>query len=211
MTDAGPEISLFDEAGQKRLELSQTSSALGLRLFDSNSLPVVSLRLPQNVEPAHLEIRSPQGSTLTKADGFSVRDAADHGRLQLALVNGNYPLLGISQAGQNGPPSIELTAVRSLEALKLHDAQGFPLATLFADDDGRTALDTAIQIANGRCKSPQVPRNLRGLPSPSSPPRRPMDRAACCRTCGSAWTTIAKPYVRIVGDDGRPLFAAPTP
>ena len=112
VTDGGPAISMFDEKGQKRLELVQSDVSSGLRLSDSSESPVVSLEVPHDVSQAQLTIASPRGSSLTNADGFRVRDASNQGRLLLALLNGNFPVLGISQSGQNGPSSIEMTARR---------------------------------------------------------------------------------------------------
>jgi hypothetical protein len=209
VTDDGPAISMFDEDGQKRLELSHTRIASGLRLFDSNESPVVSLQLPHNVDPAHLEIRSPGGRSLTKADGFSVHDAANHGRLHLALVNGNFPVLGIRQSGQNGPPSIEMTASEGSRSLKLHDDDGFPMFSLFAADDGRTSLDMrhpdherSLQICTG-------PKDLDGPVIAFFAPAKEDGTGGLLPHLQLGFDNDRQPYIRVVDSDGRTSFAAP--
>jgi hypothetical protein len=83
-------------------------------------------------------------------------DATNSVRLNLSLLNGNFPVLGISQQGQDGPPSIEMTASEGVRSVKLHDVAGHPLFTVFAADDGATTLtlqhpqhDRSLQIMAG--------------------------------------------------------------
>lgn len=209
-TDNGSVISMFDEEGKKRLELSQTSAASGLSLFDSDESPVASLQLPQNNESACLEIRSSQGSSSTKADGFSVHDAADHRRLTLALINGNFPMLGISQSGQNGPPSIEMTASEGSRSLKLHDDDGHPLFSVFSTDDGRTSLsmkhpdhERSLQISTG-------PKDSDGPAIAFFAPARKDGTGGMLPHLQLGLDGSLKPHIRIVDSDGRPVFAVPT-
>ena len=125
--------------------------------FSSNESPVASLQVLHDVARAHLEIRSPQGRSLTRAEGFTVQDGADNGRLQLALVNGNFPVLGISQSGQSGPHSVEITASDDgARGLKMHDQDGHPLFSVSAANNGRTYLnirhpdhERSLQISAG--------------------------------------------------------------
>lgn len=209
VTDDGPAIRMFDEVGKKRLELSHSRIASGLCLFDSNESPVVSLQLPSNVDPAHLEIRSPQGSSLMRADGFSVRDAANHGRLNLALLNGNYPTLGISQMGQNGPPSIEMTVGDGARHFKFHDIDGQPLFSV-SSDEGRTYLnmrhpdhERSLQISVG-------PKDVDGPLIAFFAQEREGGAGGLLPYLQLGFDHGHKPYVRIVDSDGREKFTAPT-
>jgi hypothetical protein len=170
----------------------------------------VSLQLPHNIDPAHLEIKSPQGSSWTKADGFSVRDAADHGRLHLSLLNGNFPTLGISQSGQNGPPSIEMTASEGSRSLKLHDDDGFPLFSVFATDDGRTFLNMGhrdherlLQISTG-------PKDVDGPAIAFFASAKEDGTGGLLPKLQLGLGNDLQPYIRIVDGDGRPLFSAPS-
>ena len=210
ITDDGPVISMFDEKGRNRLELGHTSVSSGLRLLDSNESPVVSLQLPQDVGRAHLEIRSPQGSSLTKAGGFSVRDAADHGRLRLALLNGNFPVLGISQSGQSGPPSIEMTASDESRSLKIHDDDGHPLFSVFAADNGKTSVnmghpdhERSLQISTG-------PKDVDGPEIAFFAPAKKDGTGGQLPLLQFGLHNDRQPYVRIVDIDERTRFAAPS-
>jgi hypothetical protein len=154
--DDGPAITMFDEKGNMKLRLAQSESSSGLRLLSADESPVVSLEASHAGDRAHLEVRSQQGSSLINASGISVRDAADHGRLHLSLTNPNYASLGISQSGQNGPSSIEMTATDRSRSLKIHDASGFPVYDVFATEEGQTSVilrhpdhERTLQISTG--------------------------------------------------------------
>jgi len=210
VTDGGPELCMFDEDGQKRLELRQTQIGSGLRLFDANEVPVVALQLPQAANRAHLEIKSPQGSSLTRASGYSVRDAAEHGRLHLSLLNGNYATLGISQEGQAGPSTIEMTATEGSRSLTLHNDQGNLLFSLFAADDGKTTLNM---------RHPEHERSLQistGATDQDGPgiaffaPANEDGSGGLLPFLQLGFDPGRRPFVRIVDRDGRPQFTAPT-
>ena len=210
VTDAGPSIVMFDEQGRKRLELGQSRDTLGLRLLGADAASRVCLELRHDDGRARLEIQGPQGSSLMQTDGFAVRDAAGSRRAQLALLNGNFPLLGLSQSGQNGPPSIEMTATEGAPSLKLHDAQGAPLFWLGAAGDGSTSLnlrhpdhERSLQISAGPAATdgpvvsffaPAGDDGTGGL--------LPLLRFGLHKDC--------RPYVHLLGRDGRTRFAAPS-
>jgi hypothetical protein len=153
VTDDGPAISMFDEEGQKRLELGQTGGAWGIRLLESNE-PVASLQLSHRGDSAGLEIRNQQGYAVMRPDGFSVQDTSNHGRAYLSLLNGNFPVLGISQNGQIGPPSVELTAGDSTRSLKLHDRDGHPLFSVVTAERGETVLSMRHPGHGSRAAAP---------------------------------------------------------
>jgi hypothetical protein len=210
VTDHGPAISMFDENGQKRLEFSHTSNASGLRLLDSNESPVASLQILHDVARAHLEIRSPQGRSLTRAEGFTVQDGANNGRLQLALVNGNFPVLGISQGGQSGPHSVEITASDDgARGLKMHDQVGHPLFSVSAANNGRTYLnmrhpdhERSLQISAG-------PKDADGPLIELFAPAKQDGTGGLLAPLQFGLRKDRQPYIRIVDSDGRPLFTAP--
>ena len=155
VTDEGPAISMLDEEGQKRLELSQTPIASEIRIFGSSE-PMVSLRLNHSDNAGRLEFHEEQGSTRMNAAGFSISDASSQPRLYLSLLNGNFPVLGMRRSGQQGPPSVELTASDSIQGLKIHDQDGHPLLSAIAADRGAAFLsvrhphhERSLQISNG--------------------------------------------------------------
>ncbi len=210
VTDGGPAISMFDEKGQKRLELVQSDVSSGLRLLDSSESPVVSLEVPHDVSQAQLTIASPRGSSLTNADGFRVRDASNQGRLLLALLNGNFPVLGISQSGQNGPSSIEMTAGEGTRAFKIHDKDGYALYSVFAADNGSTSVkmshpdhERSLQISTGPpgVDGPSV-AFLAPAKEDGTGGQLPFLRFGLHEDC--------QPYVRIVDRNGRSRFTAPS-
>ncbi len=208
-TNGGPAMSMFDEQGKKQLELCQTNRAVGLCLFDTDESVAVRLQLPYGDESGRLEIRSSKGRSLTKADGLFINDAAEHARLQLALLNGNSPMLGISQSGQDGPPSIEMTAGQGSRSLKLHDVDGSPLFSLISGDRGATFLlmthpdhDRSLQIAAGaeNADSPTIAFFA---------PARPDGSGGLLPRLRLGLRRDGQPYVQTTGGDGRTTFTAP--
>lgn len=201
----GPALSMFDEEGQKKLELSQTINGSALHLLGSNESPVASLQVIGNGADAHLEIRSSQGSSLTKSSGVSVTDRDENQRLLLALINGNFPVLGISQSGQNGPSSVEITASDDgSRRLKMHDEDGHSLFTVSSATDTATTLnmrhpdhERSLQISTGA--SPTI---AFFAPANGTDDLLPLLELGLKRDC--------KPYIRIVDSDGSPVFTAPT-
>ena len=210
IVDGGPAISLFDQNGQKRLEFGTTSSSTGIHLMDADESPMVSLHVPHDDSRAQLEFRSAQASSVTKATGFSVLDAAGQSRLQLALINGNFPMLGISQSGQQGPPSIEMVAGENSRSLKMHDEAGHLLFSVFTDDRDSTSMtmrhpdhDRSLQIST-RTKEVDGPAIAFIAPAKEdgSGGQLPLLRIGL--------RNDHQPYIRIVDGDGRARFAAPS-
>ncbi len=211
VTDGGPAISMFDEKGQKRLELVQSDVSSGLRLSDSSESPVVSLEVPHDVsQVSQLTIASFRGSSLTNADGFHVRDASNQRRLLLALLNGNFPVLGISQSGQNGPFSIEMTAGEGLGLLRYMTRTG----TLFIPCSRlTTGVLRSRRVPRSRAFTSDFPTGPPGVDGPSvaflAPAKEdgtggqlPFLRFGLHEDC--------QPYVRIVDRNGRSRFTAPS-
>jgi hypothetical protein len=209
ITDGGPTLSMFDERGKKRLELSQTNRTVGLRLLGPNESSVVLLQLPHGTKPGRLEIKSSQGSSLTKADGLFINDAAQHARLQLALLNGNFPLLGISESGQHGPPSIEMTVGKGSRSLKLHDVDGRPLFSLTSGNRGATFLsmthpdhERSLQVSTG-------PRDADSPTIAYFAPARADGTGGSLPRLQLGLRRDGQPYVRSTNGDGRTTFSAP--
>lgn len=211
VTDQGPALSMFDEKGRKRLELSQTTIGSGLQLFDSKESAVASLQVPRDVARAHLEIRSSQGSSSMKSSGVSVKDRAESQRLLLALINGNFPVLGISQNGQNGPPSVEITASdEGSRHLKIHDNDGYPLFSVSAAKNHTTSLsmghpdhERSLQISAG-------PEDSDGPAIEFFAPAKKDGTGGLLPHLQFGLRRDGQPYIRIVDSDGSPLFTAPT-
>ena len=208
-TGAGTTLTMLDEAGHKRLELSQVGAASGLRFFNSDESPVLSLQLPSDVEPACLEIVSTEGMARIKADGLHISDAAEHGRVYLSLLNGNFPVLGLSSAGQNGPPSVELAAPEGSRSLKLHDETGHPTFSLFAAEDGRTFLgmshpshERSLQIKSG-------PATVDGPAIEFFAPANDDGTGRLLPHLRLGLDNDRRPYIRIDDRDARPVFTAP--
>lgn len=210
VTDEGPAISMFDENGRKRLVLSQAAAASGLELFDEDESPVASLTVPHDATRACLEIRSPQGRSLTRAAGLVVEDGAHRGRLQLALVNGNYPVLGISQSGQQGPASVEVTASDDGgRGVKIHDVAGRPLFSVTAAKEGATHLSMRHPDHERSLEITASGENADGpLVSFFAPARKDGTGGILARLqCGLR--RDLQPFIRIVDSDGKAIFYAP--
>jgi hypothetical protein len=209
-TEHGPALSLFDETGRKRLELSQTANGSGLHLFDSNETPIATLQVPQDPAGACLEIRGPLGKSLTRAEGFAVQDGAESRRLELALLNGNFPVLGISQSGQNGPPSVEITASDDgARGLKIHDKNGYPLFSVSAANDGATHFtmrhpdhERSLEICAG-------PKDMDGPRIAFFAPAKQDGTGGVLPFVQLGLQKDRQGRIRIVGSNGRALFTAP--
>ncbi len=202
VTEAGPVIGLFDADGRKRLELSDAGGVASLRMFDDEQSPVVSLELPQR-DPAQLDLRGSTGSTVVKSSGVFIRDADERQHLLLALINGNFPTLGVGHV-ENGPPTLEMTAGGGSSAITFHNRDGFPLLTMGAGKDGaslgmsRPDDEQSLRISNTR--------------SPDSPAIQFFGRArgGTLPFLSLGFDDEHKPHMSIVGSDGVPIFTAPS-
>jgi len=211
VTDHGPALCMFDEKGQKKLELSQAPNGSGLHLFGSNESVVASLQVPRDVAGAHLKIRSSQGSSSMKSSGVSVQDSAEKQRLILALINGNFPVLGISQSGQRGPSSVQITASDDgSRRLKMHDSDGYPLFSVFTGKSSTTYLnmghpdhERSLQISSGA-------KELDGPEIAFFAPTKKDGTGGILPYLRFGLRKDRQPFIRIVDDDGSPLFTAPT-
>lgn len=210
VTEVGPAISMFDENGHKRLELTQTPTASGFQLLDSNEVPIASLEVQHDGDRARLEMTGPQGKSLISAEGLTVRDLSGDQRLQLALINGNFPVLGISQRGQSGPPSVEITAGDTgTRGVKIHDDDGHPLFSVSAAEDGTTHLNLG---------HPKHERSLQVTAGPSNQDGPQIALFAPAKRDGAGGLLARlqlglranhQPYIRIVDEEGEPVFTAP--
>jgi hypothetical protein len=210
VTGQGPAICMFDERGKKRLEFGQNSDGSGLRLLDPNESPVASLEAVPDGASAHLELRGPLGKSWTKAEGLTVQDRAGRVRLQLAMLNENFPVLGISDGSQHGPPSFEVVASNNGErALKIHDKDGHALFSVFVAENGTTCLgmrhpdhERSLQISTG-------PKDFDGPKIGFFGPANQDGTSGILPFLQLGFSPERQPWIRIVGNDGGALFTAP--
>ncbi len=208
VADDGPAISMFDETGQKCLELGCTTVATGLRLSNPQQSSIASLQLPSG-GGAQLQIQESKGSSLVNADGFRVRDSSKQSRLQLALLNGNFPMLGISQSGQDGPPSIEVNAGEGTRSMKIHDERGQPLFSVIADNERGTSLtlrhpneEKSLELSMGSKQAGGPRINLFA-------PAKQDGSGGVVPLLQFGLRDDNQGYLRIIDGDGRPRFAVP--
>lgn len=202
VTEDGPALSMFDERGRKRIELRHTTKSSGLRLLDTNESAVASLQVQRDIAQAQLEITSPQGRSLMKASGFAVLDSAEQSRLLLALINGNFPVFGISRSGRrSGPPSVEITP----SGLTMHNEDGYPLFSVSVGKNSEAHLnmrhphhDRSLQISAG-ARDNDGPRLEFFAPS----------NGGLLPFLQLGLRQDREPYIQIVDRDGWPLFTAP--
>lgn len=210
-TDGRTEFCMLDAEGRKRLELSQSSSASGVSLYDDAGAAVVSLSLPAepNVSnPARLEIKEDRGRSQFQANGISIFDSADRGRLFLSLINEGFAALGISSSNQDGPPSIEFVATEGSRGVKVHNQSGFPTFTLHADEDDSTTLmlrhpghEKSLQFDVGSQDQDNPSITFFGPASPG-----PLDGGLL------PWLKLGlqsngQPSIRMVDSSGTPVFS----
>lgn len=201
---------LVDEAGQPRATLAADAHGPALHLLGADETPVVSLRGSGNGGDAGLEIRGAHGRTLTTASGVSVKDEGGQPRLTLALMNGNFPVLGISQVGQNGPPSIELTAGdNGSRFIKVHNQGGKALFTVAAAEDQSVSVSLrhpdhhrSFQLSSG-AKASNGPVLALFAPASETGEGGRLPRLQL------GLRPDHQPYLRLADGEGRALFQAP--
>jgi hypothetical protein len=126
------------------------------------------------------------------------------------LINGNFPVLGISQKGQNGPSSIELTASQDSRSLKLHDDKGHPLFSLFAADDGKTSLSIRSPDHERSLDVTSGPKDFDGPAITFSAPAKAAGSGGVLPRLQFGLHKDRQPYIRVVGSNGETQFVAPT-
>ncbi|MGN6546667.1 MAG: hypothetical protein ACTHK7_16550 [Aureliella sp.] len=209
VTEDGPAISMFDELGFKKLELSQSAERSGIRLFDSHKTQLASLEVQDRDRP-ELVLNDADGRALIHASGFEVRDREDRSRALLALINGNFPVLGLNKIDQKGPPSVELTAGdNGMHAFKIHDAAGRPLFVVSATKGGVTHLhmrhpdhERLLQISAG-------PKNEDGPQVAFFDSANPDGTGGQLARLRLGLQRDGEPYIRIIDRDGNAIFTAP--
>jgi hypothetical protein len=206
ITEAGAAISMLDPEGHPRVILDHT----GLRLLDSHGTSTGSLHMPAGTEQAQLELRSSQGSSLAQPAGFFIRDAAEQNSVYLALINGNFPVCGISGHASNGPPTVEITASGGEGRIKLHDQQGRPVFWVATRAQGTAEL--TLSQATGR----QSLNLSAGTPDGAGPaitfvgPAEPDGSAGLLPRMVLGIDPVDNPFIRISDAAGRSRFTVPT-
>ena len=212
VSDTVPEICLLDEQGRRRMQLRQNETGSELQLLDAEEIPRVLLHLPDRSEAASLQLRSASGNASIKADGVSIRDAAGQTRLLLSLTNGNFPVLGISQKNQNGPPSIEMTAGDDgSRRLAFHDSNGFSLFSVASSGNGTSALQLLHPDHDRSLQISQSTIDGEGPTIACFAPANEDGTGGILPHLQLGLHNDAAPFLRILHRDGRPAFTAPEP
>jgi hypothetical protein len=197
--DQEPSVSL--ESGPQRKP--------GLYLRDHTGAPVASLTNEGNSE-ASLRLESGKRGTSVRPDGLFVQDSRGLNRAVLALLNGNFPVIGLNSLDQLGPPSIEMTAGDDgARRLAVHNQGGFPLFSVYTSEKGATYLDM------------RQPDHLRSLQISLGPKDQDGPTIACfaAESPGQRGTVLpklqlglrpdCKPFVRMSDGAGKSVFTAP--
>lgn len=149
-------LALYNADGTARLTLTQLEDGAEVALLASAEGQGVRLRADGNPEGSRVEVAGKAATTATTASGVSIVDADDGQRLVMKLINGNFPLLGVSQHGQAGPPSVEITAGDDgSRKIALHTATGEAvIAMTSSDQQGALALrqpgrEHTLQLQSG--------------------------------------------------------------
>ncbi|MFO0911382.1 MAG: hypothetical protein U0795_00370 [Pirellulales bacterium] len=209
VVDDGPTIRLLDSAGKPQVILGQNSSWAGLQLTDSQGEPTGSLTVSSGTRQAQLELRGGHGSSLVQADGFFVRDVAGHNGAYLAILNGNFPVCGVTSPGIQGPPSVEITSSGRTGRIKIHDSDGRPLFTVGTTEQRSAELtlsqagsERSINIEGGTAESDGPVVTFLG-PAQSDGSGGILPRL----TLGIA--PDSAPFIRITDADGKRSYTVP--
>lgn len=149
-------LTLYDEDGSARLTLTQLEGGAEVMLAAADGEHGVCLRADSRAEGSRIEVSGDAGRTTTAASGVSIVDADNGQRLVMKLINGNFPLLGVSQQGQADPPSVEITAGDDgSRKIALHTSTGEPVIAMTSRDQrGTLALrqpgrEHSLQLHSG--------------------------------------------------------------
>lgn len=209
VVDDGPTIRLLDSAGKPQVILGQTSSWAGLQLADNQGELIGSLAVMPGSRQAQLELRGGHGSSQVQPDGFFVRDVAGHNGAYLAILNGNFPVCGVTSPGGQGPPSVEITSSGGTGRIKIHDDHGRPLFTVGTTQQrsaeltlAQAASERSINITGGTVESGGPVVTFLG-PAQSDGSGGILPRLTLGITPDSA------PFIRISDADGKSTYTAP--
>lgn len=208
--DSGPALSLLDEQGRKRLELRQSRDTAGLNLLDVNQKVVASLQVHRESEWTQLEFTGPHGKAVMNSSSFRVKDRDEQSRLMMGLINGNYPVLGISQSGQTGSPSVEITAGdNGARGLSLHDAEGRSLISMHAAEDGSSFLELRHPAHERSLQISLRQHDIDGPRIDFFSPANPDGSGGILPILQMGLSKDHQPYIRILDPTGKPVFTAP--
>ncbi len=203
-------LTLYDADGTARLTLTQQEDGAEVTLVADGERQGVLLRADGRPEGSRVEVAGKAATTAATASGVSIVDADDGQRLVMKLINGNFPLLGVSQHGQAGPPSVEITAGEDgSRKIALHTATGQPvIAMTSSDQQGTLAIrqpgrEHSLQLQSGNesgggpsivCLAPEGQDGGGVLPRLSLGLRRE-----------------GEPFLQLNDANGRPLAVLPQP
>lgn len=149
------------------------------------------------------------GRTRVSPSGIAVVDRDDAQRLVMALINGSFPLIGVSTGGQQGPPSVEITAADDgSRKLALHDTAGRPLVSITAGTQGaalalrHTDDERTLQITGGTPASEGPTVDLIA-------PAEPDGTGGTLPRLRMGLRREGEPFLQLNDARGRPEFVAP--
>lgn len=203
-------LTLYDERGSARLTLAQQGDGSEVTLVAAENGRGVRLRAAALGEGSRVEVMGDSGRTTTAASGVSVCDADSGQRLVMKLINGNVPLLGVSQQGQAGPPSVEITAGdHGARKIALHTPTGEPLIAITSSHrDGTLALrqpgsERTLQLHSGS--------ETGGGPSIACLAPERADGGGVLPRLSLGLRSEGEPFLQLSGADGRPVATLPQP
>lgn len=156
-----------------------------------------------------LTLHGDAGCTRVSPSGIAVVDRDDAQRLVMALINGNFPLIGVSSPDQQGPPSVEITAADDgSRKLALHDTAGRPLVSITAGTQGaalalrHTQKERTLQITGGTPAS-------EGPAVDVIAPAEPDGTGGTLPRLRLGLRREGEPFLQMNDAAGRPQFTAP--
>lgn len=202
-------FTLYDEHGLARLTLAQQDDGAEVRLVAAGDGCGVRLRADALAEGSRVEVMGDRGRSTTAASGVSVCDADGGQRLVMKLINGNFPLLGVSQQGQVGPPSVEITAGdEGTRKIALHTPTGEPLIAITSSGrEGTLALrqlgsEQTLQVHSG-----STPGEGPGIVILA--PERANGGGGVLPRLLLGLRREGEPFLQLNGADGRPVAMLP--
>lgn len=149
------------------------------------------------------------GRTMVSPSGIAVSDRDDTQRLVVTLINGNFPLIGVSSPDQQGPPSVEITAGDDgSRKLALHATDGRPLVSMTGGPQGaaltlrHTEHERTLQLTGG---TPDSEGPVLELMAPAEPD----GTGGVLPRLRTGLRRGGEPYLYLNDASGRPQFVAP--
>lgn len=209
--NGGAVLAMFDEEGSRRIECAQVDLRAEVALLATDGTRTVAIHTDTGHGTGQVDVFGNHSRMTATSAGVSINDAHDDQRLLMKLINGNHAVLGVSGRGQQGPPSVEITAGDDgSRKLAIHAADGGPMASLVSGRAG-----SMLELRHpGDQRSLQIRGGADDGDGPTIvwiAPADPDGEGGDLPRLSMGLRLDGEPYLQINDPQGRAVFTAPRP